>query len=80
MCLAFPARVLEILPNARAIVDLEGVRREISTELLDAVAPDDYVILHVGYALNRLDRVEAERTIADLAALKEAGEMMNDER
>ena len=79
MCLAFPARVIEILPDARAIVELEGVRREISTELLDEIAPDDYVILHVGYALNRLDREEAERTLADLAAIKAAGEMMSTE-
>jgi hydrogenase expression/formation protein HypC len=79
MCLAFPARVIEVLPDARAIVELEGVRREISTELLDEIAPDDYVILHVGYALNRLDREEAERTLADLAAIKAAGEMMSTE-
>ena len=69
MCLAFPARVLEISGADRAVVDLEGVRREISTALLEAIVPGDYVILHVGYALERLDREEAERTIAMLRAL-----------
>lgn len=72
MCLAFPARVLEVAPGSRAVVDLEGVRREVSTALLEEVAVGDYVILHVGYALSRLDRDEAERTIADLRALADA--------
>jgi hydrogenase expression/formation protein HypC len=73
MCLAFPARVVEIAPNQRAVVDLEGVRRDISTALLDDVHPGDYVILHVGYALSLLDREEAERTIEELRSFSIAG-------
>jgi len=45
-------------------VDLGGIQKEISVELLDDVQVGDYVILHVGYALSRLDPEEAERTLA----------------
>jgi hydrogenase expression/formation protein HypC len=68
MCLALPARVAELRPERRALVDLGGVRKEISLDLVDDVAVDDYVIVHVGYALSRLDREEAERTLALFAA------------
>ena len=64
MCLAIPVRVVELGAEARAIVDLDGIRKEISLALVDRVAVGDYVILHVGYALARLDPEEAERTLA----------------
>lgn len=70
MCLAIPTRVVELLPDGQALVDLGGVRKTISLELVDDVQPGDYVIVHVGYALTRLDPEEAERT---LALMKEAG-------
>ncbi|MBS0347206.1 MAG: HypC/HybG/HupF family hydrogenase formation chaperone [Proteobacteria bacterium] len=70
MCLAIPTRVVELLPDGQALVDLGGVRKTISLELVDDVAPGDYVIVHVGYALTRLDPEEAERT---LALMREAG-------
>lgn len=63
MCLAIPARVAEILDNGGAIVDLGGVRKEISLVLVDGVEAGDYVIVHVGYAINRLDPEEAEKTL-----------------
>ena len=64
MCLAIPVRVVELRDEATAIVDLDGIRREISLALVDGVEIGDYVILHVGYALARLDPAEAERTLA----------------
>ena len=64
MCLAIPVRVVEIKAGDLAIVDLAGIRKEISLALVDGVEVGDYVILHVGYALTRLDRDEAERTLA----------------
>lgn len=70
MCLAIPARVDALLDGDQALIDLDGVRKEISLELLDEVAVGDYVVVHVGYALGRLDPEEAERT---LALLREAG-------
>ncbi len=64
MCLAIPALVTEKLPDDMARVSLEGVSKIISLALVDDVAVGDYVILHVGYALTRLDAAEAERTLA----------------
>jgi len=72
MCLAIPARVAEILENDQAIVDLGGVRKEISLALVDDIALGDYVIVHVGYAINRLDPEEAEKTLALFAELAES--------
>ncbi len=64
MCLALPARIVELTGADTARIDLGGVRKEISTALVDGVAVGDYVIVHVGYALTRLDPDEAERTLA----------------
>ena len=75
MCLAIPARVVELLPNLRAIVDLGGVRKEVSIDLVDDAQVGDYVIIHVGYALGKIDPEEAQRTLdlfAELSA-SEAG-------
>ena len=72
MCLAIPARVVELLPAEQCIVDLGGVRKEISLALVSDVAVGDYVIVHVGYALNRLDEDEAEKTLALFAGMAAA--------
>ncbi|MEI7455184.1 MAG: HypC/HybG/HupF family hydrogenase formation chaperone [Nitrosomonadales bacterium] len=64
MCLAIPARIEELTGDQSAIVNLGGVRKQISLALVDDVAVGDYVIVHVGYALQRLDVEEAERTLA----------------
>ena len=67
MCLAIPARITEILPDGQAIIDLGGVRKNVSLALLDQAETGDYVIVHVGYALTRLDPQEAENTLALMA-------------
>ena len=72
MCLAIPAQVVELRDNDNAIVDLAGVRKEISLSLVEGVEVGDYVIVHVGYALNKLDPDEAEKTLAIFAELGEA--------
>ena len=69
MCLAIPGRVVELQGESTAIVDLDGIRKAISLALVDDVQVGDYVILHVGYALSKLDPAEAERTLALFAAL-----------
>jgi len=77
MCLAIPARVVDLLPGDMAKVDLGGVVKEVSLALVEGVAVDDYVIVHVGHALQRLDPEEAQRTldlIAEMADLGEASE------
>jgi hydrogenase expression/formation protein HypC len=69
MCLAIPARVVEIGPADQAVVDLGGVRKQISTSLIDDVAVGDYVIVHVGFALQKLDEEEAQKTLALFAEM-----------
>jgi hydrogenase expression/formation protein HypC len=61
MCLALPCRIVELLPGAQAMIDVGGVGKEISLALVDDVAVGDYVIVHVGYALSRLDRRKPRR-------------------
>jgi len=72
MCLALPARVVEILSGHRAVVDLGGVRKEVSIDLVDAQV-DDYVIIHVGYAIGKMNPIEAQRTLAMFAELAQSG-------
>ena len=69
MCLAIPVRIDEIVDDENAWAEIGGVRKVINTALLDQVSVGDYVILHVGYALNKIDPEEAERTLALFAEL-----------
>ena len=68
MCLALPAEVVAMgdAPDT-ATVSLAGVRKTISTALLDAVEIGDFVLVHVGYALHRISPEEAQRTLALMA-------------
>jgi hydrogenase expression/formation protein HypC len=71
MCLAIPAEILELDPTTdMAVVSLDGVRRPVSLALLDDAEVGDYVLVHVGYALNRISPEEAAET---LALMREAG-------
>jgi hydrogenase expression/formation protein HypC len=63
MCLAIPARVIDLPEPGMALVDVGGVQKRISLALVDDVACGDYVIVHVGYALTKLDPAEARRTL-----------------
>lgn len=63
MCLAIPVKVEQLLDDEQALVDLSGVKTTISLALVDDVKVGDFVILHVGYALNKLDPEEAEETL-----------------
>ena len=74
MCLAIPAQVVELRDGDNAMVDLAGVRKEISLSLVENVALGDYVIVHVGYALNKLDPEEAAKTLALFAELGQLGD------
>ena len=68
MCLALPALVVALTPPDAALIDIDGVRKRISLELVEDVGPGDYVVVHVGYALARLDPDEAQRTLALFAS------------
>jgi hydrogenase expression/formation protein HypC len=67
MCLAIPVQVVELLPDQMALVDVGGIRKEISLALVDDIQIGDYVILHVGCALQKLDPQEAQATLALMA-------------
>ncbi len=64
MCLALPALVTELLPDDSAKVNLGGIAKTVSLALVSDVAVGDYVIIHVGYALSKIDPEEAARTLA----------------
>jgi hydrogenase expression/formation protein HypC len=64
MCLALPARLIELLGDERGVVDLGGIRKQVSTALVPGAVVGDYVIVHVGHAIGQIDPVEAERTLA----------------
>jgi len=72
MCHAIPAKVVALGDDGMADVELEGVIKEVSLALLDGVELGDYVILHVGYALARLDPDEAQKTLKLFAEMGEA--------
>ncbi|CAG0929835.1 MAG: hypothetical protein EFKGCFLK_01916 [Rhodocyclaceae bacterium] len=71
MCLAIPVKVVELLEGDQATVDVGGVRKAISLALVDGITVGDYVILHVGYAIQKLDPEEAAKTLALFAELGE---------
>jgi hydrogenase expression/formation protein HypC len=74
MCLAIPAEVTKLLPDEMAVVSIDGVSKEISVALIENLAVGDYVIIHVGYALTKIDPEEAKRTLDLLREMSVAGQ------
>jgi len=75
MCLAVPGKILEVRDAAgvrMAQVDFGGVRREACLEYLPEAGVGDYVMVHVGFAISRVDEIEAARTLEYLRQLDEA--------
>lgn len=65
MCLALPAQITAIDSNSNtASVSVDNVKVEVSLALVDDVQVGDYVLVHVGYALNKIDEEEALKTLA----------------
>ena len=70
MCLAIPTQVTKLLAGQMALTSLSGVEKEVSLALLqEPVQVGDYVIVHVGYALSRLDEADAQKTLAYFAEM-----------
>ena len=73
MCVGIPARVVELGPagSHSATVDVEGVRREVNTIMVDddGLSPGEWVLLHVGFALTKIDEAEAAETLAFMRQL-----------
>jgi len=71
MCLAIPALVLRRIVNEEAIIDAGGVEKRVSLALVPEAAVGDYVVVHAGYAISRLDADEAAHTLALFAQMEE---------
>jgi hydrogenase expression/formation protein HypC len=77
MCLAIPGRVIEVVDEANRLarVDVAGVQRTVNIGLLDSdggdggVQPDDWVLIHVGFALSKVDEEEAAATLSLLEGM-----------
>lgn len=70
MCLAIPALVLRRLAAEEAVIDAGGVEKRVSLALVPEAVVGDYVLVHTGYAISRLDPDEAARTLALFAQLQ----------
>jgi len=68
MCLGIPVKVIAV-DGQSAVVEVGGARRETSLLLLDDVSPGDWVILHAGFAIQKMDEEEAAKTLALLREL-----------
>ena len=78
MCLAIPGKVLEIdrtLVPLMGTVSFGGVHKQVCLEWMPEVAVGEYVIVHVGYALQKLDQEEAERTLQMFAEMGQLDEL-----
>ncbi|MBA2880168.1 hydrogenase expression/formation protein HypC [Desulfosalsimonas propionicica] len=62
MCLAIPSKIVAV-DGDTAVIDVDGVRREASLMLVEDVCVGDYVIVHAGYAISRLDADAAEESL-----------------
>lgn len=74
MCLAIPAKVIEI-EGDMAVVELSGVTRQASLMLVPETDVGDYVLLHAGFAIQRLDEEEAQETLRLFAEIAAAGKV-----
>lgn len=80
MCLGIPGQVVDIVDDANSIakVDVSGVKRNVSIALVraDGIAPGDWVLIHVGFAMSKIDELEAQET---QKALQIMGQAYDDE-
>jgi len=77
MCLAIPGEVVELLPgndDQLALVDVVGVKRRINVGLLDgeSIGPGDWVLIHVGFAMSKVDEEEAAEALRMLELMGQA--------
>ncbi|MCD6169363.1 MAG: HypC/HybG/HupF family hydrogenase formation chaperone [Candidatus Latescibacteria bacterium] len=70
MCLAIPMKVIKI-KGSEGIVELSGVEREVNLQLVEDVSVGDYILIHAGFAIQKLDREEAEETLSYLRQMAE---------
>ena len=74
MCVAVPAEIVEIKEFDVAVIDIGGARKNVSLMLIDGVEVRDFVLVHAGFAIDKIDEQEAQTTMAlleELAGLDE---------
>lgn len=76
MCLGIPGQIVEFVDEANGIakVDVSGVKRNVNVALVqpDGIDPGDWVLIHVGFAMSKIDEREAQETLALLRSMDEA--------
>ena len=77
MCLAVPSKIVEI-KDLLATVDVDGVRREASLMLLEDVNIGDYVIVHAGFAISKVDEEIAKQALVDMRNMLDAADAFYD--
>ncbi|MBE6380383.1 MAG: HypC/HybG/HupF family hydrogenase formation chaperone [Lentisphaerae bacterium] len=70
MCIAWPMRVTAVLPDKSGTADLDGVSRHISLRLLPDTQVGDYVLVHAGYAIEKVDPLKLEEQLKIMDELK----------
>ena len=73
MCLAVPMKLVEIRQDQTGVADLDGVCHAVNLSLVDAPRPGDFVIVHAGFAIEKLDQEEADARLALFAELARSG-------
>lgn len=80
MCLGIPGKIIDIVDDANSIakVEVSGVKRNVNIALVrpDGIGPGDWVLIHVGFAMSKIDEVEAQETIRILNTM---GDVYSDE-
>ena len=76
MCLAIPGQIVEVVDesNQLARVDVAGVRRTVNIGLFDDLGPGDWVLIHVGFAMSKIDEAEARAAMEFLESIGQAYE------
>lgn len=74
MCLGIPARVIQVDSSGEGKVDYMGTRVRVNFSLLEDIKPGDWVIVHAGFAISKLDEAEAQETLSLLRELASFGE------
>lgn len=75
MCLAVPGKVIEI-KNEMAVVDFGGIKRDVSVMLIEDIKSGDYVLVHAGFAIQKLDQKEAKKTLDIFEKIYEKSELL----
>ncbi len=76
MCLSIPSKIVEIDKDNVATVDTMGVKRQVSLDLMpDEVGIGDYILIHVGFAMSKIDETEALQSLEAYQEILEAMEM-----